>query len=130
MARRAATSARNSRRRGREATGLSSRCASSRRALSRCAWASARRLRSAAWSLARQHFLYLLPLPQWQGSLRPGFGAGLAMRVGIVVAGRTHPLYRDLLANATFRHLLLAFDGDLADACAPEVQYQGHPMAM
>src|ERR1019366_3783662 len=51
---------------------------------SRRAWALARLSRSAASSLARQHFLYLLPLPQWQGSLRPGFGAGLAMVVGTV----------------------------------------------
>lgn len=60
--------------------------------------------------------MYLLPLPQWQGSLRPGFGAGLAMLVGTVAVRRTHPLYRDLLADATFHHLLLAFDSDLADA--------------
>jgi hypothetical protein len=38
------------------------------------------------------------------------------MVVGTVAAGRTHPLYRDLLADATFHHLLLAFDRDLADA--------------
>src|SRR5271166_3827118 len=32
-----------------------------------------------------------------------------------VEAGRTHPLYRDLLADATFHQLLLACDADLAD---------------
>jgi hypothetical protein len=37
------------------------------------------------------------------------------MVVGTVEAGRTHPLYRDLLADATFHQLLLACDGDLAD---------------
>src|SRR5207342_517177 len=34
--------------------------------------------------------------------------------------GRTHPLYRDLLADATFHQLLLAFDADLADAARAE----------
>jgi hypothetical protein len=38
------------------------------------------------------------------------------MLVGAIEAGRTHPLYRDLLADATFHQLLLACDGDLADA--------------
>jgi hypothetical protein len=38
------------------------------------------------------------------------------MLVGAIEAGRTHPLYRDLLAEATFHHLLLACDADLADA--------------
>jgi len=33
-----------------------------------------------------------------------------------IEAGRTHPLYRELLADATFHELLLAFDRDLADA--------------
>jgi len=36
--------------------------------------------------------------------------------VGTVEAGRTHPLYRDLLADATFHQLLLACDADLAEA--------------
>jgi hypothetical protein len=36
--------------------------------------------------------------------------------VGTVEAGRTHPLYRDLLADATFHQLLLACDVDLAEA--------------
>jgi hypothetical protein len=40
----------------------------------------------------------------------------LAMVVGTVEAGRTHPLYRDLLADATFHQLLLACDADLAEA--------------
>ena len=30
-------------------------------------------LNDASWSLARQHFLYFLPLPHGQGSLRPAF---------------------------------------------------------
>ncbi|HUJ36818.1 MAG TPA: hypothetical protein VLW88_03975 [Hyphomicrobium sp.] len=38
------------------------------------------------------------------------------MVVGTVEAGRTHPLYRDLLADATFHQLLLACDADLAEA--------------
>jgi hypothetical protein len=41
------------------------------------------------------------------------------MLVGTVKVGRTHPLYRDLLADATFHQLLLACDGDLADAERP-----------
>jgi hypothetical protein len=36
--------------------------------------ALARAAASAAWSLSRQHCLYLRPEPQWQGSLRPGRG--------------------------------------------------------
>jgi hypothetical protein len=44
----------------------------------------------------------------------------LAILVGTVAAGRTHPLYRDLLADATFHQLLLAFDADLADAARAE----------
>jgi hypothetical protein len=55
--------------------------------------------------------LYLLPLPQWQGSLRPG----LAIVVSTFEPRRTHPLYRDLLADATFHELLFACDRDLAD---------------
>jgi len=38
------------------------------------------------------------------------------MLVGTVAVRRTHSLYRDLLADATFHHLLLTFDNDLADA--------------
>jgi hypothetical protein len=38
------------------------------------------------------------------------------MLVGTVTVRRTHPLYRDLLADATFHHLLLTLDNDLADA--------------
>jgi hypothetical protein len=40
------------------------------------------------------------------------------MVVGTVEAGRTHPLYRDLLADATFHQLLLACDADLASTRA------------
>src|SRR6202521_5812725 len=67
--------------------------------------------RATASSLARQHFLYLLPLPHGQRSLRPG----LAIVVITYEPRRTHPLYRDLLADATFHHLLLACDRELAD---------------
>jgi hypothetical protein len=35
------------------------------------------------------------------------------MLVGTLAMRRTHPLYRDLLADAAFHHLLLAFDRDL-----------------
>jgi hypothetical protein len=38
------------------------------------------------------------------------------MLVGTVEVGRTHPLYRDLLADATFHQLLLACDADIAEA--------------
>src|SRR6516225_2143054 len=67
--------------------------------------------RATASSLARQHFLYLLPLPHGQGSLRPG----LAIVVSTYEPRRTHPLYRDVLSDATFHQLLLACDRDLAD---------------
>src|SRR5271170_7659465 len=66
--------------------------------------------RATASSLARQHFLYLLPLPHGQGSLRPG----LAIVVSTYEPRRTHPLYRDVLTDATFHQLLLACDRDLA----------------
>ena len=59
----------------------------------------------------KQHFLYLLPLPHGQGSLRPG----LAIVVSTFEPRRTHPLYRDLLSDATFHQLLLTCDRDLAD---------------
>src|SRR5579864_5126892 len=65
----------------------------------------------AASFLAKQHFLYLLPLPHGQGSLRPG----LAIAVSTFEPRRTHPLYRDLLGDATFHQLLLTCDRDLAD---------------
>jgi hypothetical protein len=39
----------------------------------------------------------------------------LAIVVSIFEPGRTHPLYWDLLADATFHELLLAYDRDLAD---------------
>src|SRR5215471_3641434 len=64
----------------------------------------------AASSFARQHLLYLLPLPQGQGSLRPG----LAIVVSTFEPRRTHSLYRDLLGDATFYELLLACDRDAA----------------
>jgi hypothetical protein len=53
----------------------------------------------------------LLPLPHGQGSLRPG----LAIVVSTYEPRRTHPLYRDVLTDATFHQLLLACDRDLAD---------------
>ena len=64
--------------------------------------------RWAASSLARQHFLYLLPLPQGHGSLRPG----LAIVVNALEPRRMDPMYSTLLADATFHQLLLAFDQD------------------
>jgi hypothetical protein len=39
----------------------------------------------------------------------------LAIVVSTFEPRRTHPLYRDLLADATFHELLLAYDRDLAD---------------
>jgi hypothetical protein len=39
----------------------------------------------------------------------------LAIVVNTFEPRRTHPLYRDLLADATFHELLLAYDRDLAD---------------
>ena len=83
----------------------------SRRSVSRGAWALTSCSRATASSLARQHFLYLLPLPHGQGSLRPG----LAIVVSTYEPRRTHPLYRDVLTDATFHQLLLACDRDLAD---------------
>src|SRR5271154_4762573 len=79
--------------------------------LARPASALASCSRATAPSLARQHFLYLLPLPHGQGSLRPG----LAIVVSTYEPRRTHPLYRDVLTDATFHQLLLACDRDLAD---------------
>jgi hypothetical protein len=88
--------------------------------LSRCLWASASAACSTASSFDWQHFLYLLPLPQGQGSSRSARFAtsrpGLAISVNTLRVGRTYPLYRDLLADATFHHLLLACDVDLAEA--------------
>jgi hypothetical protein len=40
----------------------------------------------------------------------------LAIAVSTFEPRRTHPLYRELLADATFHELLLAYDRDLADA--------------
>jgi hypothetical protein len=73
--------------------------------------AAAVRRRAISSSFGRQHFLYLLPLPHGQGLLRPG----LAIVVSTFALRRTHPLYRDLLADAKFHELLLAYDRDLAD---------------
>ena len=47
--------------------------------------------------LGETAFLVLLPLPQWQGSLPPG----LAILVSTFEPRRTHPLYRDLLVDAS-----------------------------
>src|SRR5262249_15052310 len=63
-----------------------------------------------ASSLGRQHFLYFLPLPQGQGSLRPE----LAILVRTLKHGEGAHLYATLLADATFHDFLLACDQDLA----------------
>src|SRR5712675_745024 len=89
-------------------------CAAARSA--RLASALASCSRSTASSLARQHFLYLLPLPQGQGSLRPG----LAIAVNDLELRRTHPLYSTVLADARFHELLLDFDQDIAIAARQE----------
>src|SRR5580692_12190496 len=82
----------------------------------RLASASASCSRSAASSLARQHFLYLLPLPQGQGSLRPG----LAIVVNDRELRRMHPLYSTLLGDTRFHELLLDCDQDIAIAARRE----------
>jgi hypothetical protein len=56
-----------------------------------------------------------LPLPQGHGSLRPG--------LAIVVnhePSRMRPMHSTLLADATFHHLLLAFDQDIANTARQE----------
>ena len=63
-----------------------------------------RATRSASWSLARQQRLYFLPLPQGQGSFRPG------LAIAVFNLRRMGPLYQALLADARFHQLLLAFD--------------------
>src|ERR1700693_2672594 len=90
------------------------RCGTARRAASSVSsspvFAEPSCAKDAASSFAKQHFLYLLPLPHGQGSLRPG--------LAIVVSTyepRRRPLYRDVLTDATFHQLLLACDRDLAD---------------
>src|SRR5579864_1347167 len=87
------------------------RCGTARKARRATSSAEPSCAGDAASSLAKQHFLYLLPLPHGQGSLRPG----LAIVVGTLAPRRTHPLYLDLLADATFHQLLLTCDRDLAD---------------
>lgn len=37
-------------------------------------------------SVARWHFLYFLPLPQWQGSLRPGRGVRRVGALGMPIS--------------------------------------------
>jgi len=44
--------------------------------------------------LGETALLLLVATAAVQGSLRPGFGAGLAMLVGAIEAGRTHPWSR------------------------------------
>jgi hypothetical protein len=72
-------------------------------------------LRATASSLARQHFLYLLPLPHGQGSLRPGS----AMVVGTYEPRRTHPLYRDVLTDA-----------NLTSCCSPATATSPTPLGV
>ena len=59
-------------------------------------------------SLAMQHFLYFLPLPQAQGSFRP------ILAISPTSFQRTDPVYQAVLADAKFHEQLLAFDRDLA----------------
>ena len=70
-------------------------------------WAG-RSARAAASSLAMQHFLYFLPLPQAQGSFRP------ILAISPTSFQRTDPVYQAVLADAKFHEQLLAFDRDLA----------------
>jgi hypothetical protein len=47
----------------------------------------------------------------------------MAMLVGTVKVGRTHPLYRNLLADATFHQLLLAWYGvETVEDCVIETR--------
>src|SRR4249920_3425051 len=55
-----------------------------------------------------QHFLYFLPLLQWQGSFRP------ILAISPTSFQRTDPVYQALLADARFHEQLLVFDRDLA----------------
>ena len=64
--------------------------------------------RAAASSLAMQHFLYFLPLPQGQGSFRP------ILAISPTSVQRTDPVYQAVLADAKFHEQLLVFDRDLA----------------
>src|SRR5262249_6247929 len=86
------------------------RC-STRRASSRLSCSLTSSACSAASSVGWQHFLYFLPLPQWQGSLRPGL-AILGLRPW---SSREVSLYSTLLGDATFHNLLLACDRDITN---------------
>src|ERR1700704_2042560 len=55
-----------------------------------------------------QHFLYFLPLLQWQRSFRP------ILAISPTSVQRTDPLYQAVLADARFHEQLLVFDRDLA----------------
>src|SRR3984885_5637314 len=55
-----------------------------------------------------QHFLYFLPLSQWQRSFRP------ILAISPTSVQRTDPVYQVLLADARFHEQLLVFDRDLA----------------
>src|SRR5450631_2919400 len=57
-----------------------------------------------------QHFLYFLPLPQWQRSFRP------ILAISPTSLQRTDPVYQAVLADAKFHEQLLVFDRDLAAA--------------
>src|SRR5271169_6830749 len=67
-----------------------------------------RAARAAASSLAMQHFLYFLPLLQWQRSFRP------ILAISPTSLQRTDPVYQAVLADAKFHEQLLVFDRDLA----------------
>src|SRR3978361_1364614 len=55
-----------------------------------------------------QHFLYFLPLLQWQRSFRP------ILAISPTSVQRTDPVYQAVLADARFHEQLLVFDRDLA----------------
>jgi hypothetical protein len=55
-----------------------------------------------------QHFLYFLPLLQWQRSFRPTLGISQPYFKGPT------PVYQNILADAKFHEQLLDFDRDLA----------------
>src|SRR3954452_22274649 len=55
-----------------------------------------------------QHFLYFLPLPQWQRSFRP------ILAISPTSVQRTDSVYQAVLADARFHEQLLVFDRDLA----------------
>ena len=70
--------------------------------------AAARVWCASAWSLARQHFLCFLPLPQGQRSFRP------ILAIAQLRHEERLALYRPLLADARFHRLLLAMDDNIA----------------